>query len=241
MKDFRIYTLSETALTISFGDRIDPLANDRARALQQALWSSPFPGLRDLVAAYASLTVYYDPVVLRRHFPGATAGQTLGRLLTEWAEKRAPGTVPTEPLPTAIPVCYHPSLAPDIEWVAAHCGVNTETVIQWHSSVIYRVYLIGFIPGFPYMGSTLPALRVPRKARPRARVEEGSVALAGEQTGIYPVAVPGGWQVIGRTPLRLFDPAREPSALLQAGMRVQFNPISLDTYNMLAAHGDPHH
>jgi inhibitor of KinA len=240
VKDFRIYTLSETALTIAFGDRIDPQANDRVKAMQQALTSQPFPGLRDMVAAYSTLTVYYDPVVLRRHFPGAAAGETLTRLLATVAGEAGPAAPSAEVLMT-IPVCYHPSLSPDLEWVAAHCGVDAETVIQWHCSVDYRVYMIGFIPGFPYMGSTIPALRVPRKQRPRARVEEGSVALAGEQTGIYPASVPGGWQLIGRTPCRLFDPAREPSSLLQAGMRVRFSPISLETFNMLVTDGHPHH
>ena len=240
MKDFRIYPLSETALTVAFGDRIDPLVNDRVQALQQALARLPFPGLRDLVAAYSTLTVYYDPAILLRHYPGTTAAETLTRMLGTMAAEAGPAAAVEEVMMT-IPVCYHPSLSPDLEWVAAHCGVDAETVVQWHCSVDYRVYMIGFMPGFPYMGSTIPALRVPRKQRPRPRVEEGSVALAGEQTGIYPASVPGGWQLIGRTPLRLFDPAREPSSLLRAGMRVRFSPVALETYNTLLAHAHTHH
>jgi inhibitor of KinA len=129
-----------------------------------------------------------------------------------------------------IPVCYDLSLAPDLPWVAAYCRLTIPEVIELHGSRTYRVYMIGFIPGFPYLGMLPPALDVPRKLRPALSVPAGSVALAGRQTGIYPFTIPGGWQVIGRTPFMLFDVHQMPCCSLTVGMQIKFIPISLEEY-----------
>jgi inhibitor of KinA len=129
-----------------------------------------------------------------------------------------------------LPVCYDLSMAPDLPWVAEYCRLSIPEVIALHTRGIYRVYMIGFIPGFPYMGMLPPALEVPRKLRPALSVAAGSVALAGRQTGIYPFSIPGGWQIIGRTTYRLFDVNREPCCTLEVGQQIKFVPITLEQF-----------
>jgi inhibitor of KinA len=126
-----------------------------------------------------------------------------------------------------LPVCYDLSMAPDLPWVAEYCRLSIPEIIDLHSREIYRVYMIGFIPGFPYLGMLPPALEVPRKLRPALSVAAGSVALAGRQTGIYPFSIPGGWQVIGRTNYPLFDVNMEPCCSLELGQQIRFVPVSL--------------
>jgi inhibitor of KinA len=138
-----------------------------------------------------------------------------------------------------IPVCYDREFGPDLADVAAATGLAVDEVVRRHTGSDHRVLMIGFAPGFPYLGGLDAALVVPRRGSPRARVEAGSVAVANGQTAIYPFATPGGWNVLGRTPLRLFDPLREPASLLQAGDRVRFVSISAGEFQRIAAAAAP--
>jgi inhibitor of KinA len=191
-------------------------------ALQHAIESSPLKGFIECVPAYGSLTVYFNEQV---------SATTVRSWLSDLSAQVSDTSFATEGKQISIPVCYDPSLGTDLPWVSSHLNLSLEEIISLHTSVVYRVYMIGFIPGFPYMGTLPEQLEVPRKQTPSLKIPMGSVAIAGKQTGIYPAEVPGGWQVIGRTPLRMFDASRSPCSFLNAGDIVQFKPITLETFN----------
>ncbi len=191
-------------------------------ALQHAIESNPFKGFIEFVPAYGSLTVYFNEQV---------SASTVRSWLSDLSAQISDTSLATEGKQISIPVCYDPSLGTDLPWVSSHLNLSLEEIISLHTSVVYRVYMIGFIPGFPYMGTLPEQLEVPRKQTPSMKIPAGSVAIAGKQTGIYPAEVPGGWQVIGRTPLRMFDPNKSPCSFLNAGDIVQFKPITLETFN----------
>ena len=193
-------------------------------ALQHAIESNPFNGFIESVPAYGSLTVYFNENL------SATAVRLLfSELIAQVADTIDSSSTPGRKI--SIPVCYDPSLGIDLPWVSSHLNLSVDEIISLHTSVAYRVYMIGFIPGFPYMGTLPKQLEVPRKQTPSLKIPMGSVAIAGKQTGIYPAEVPGGWQVIGRTPLKMFDPSTSPCSFLNAGDLVQFNPITLNAFN----------
>ena len=222
----RIYHLCEYAVTIEMGESIDPAINDELLRLHRYISHNPFPGFRESVPAYNTLTIFYDPGEVIIHTKGNEPAcvkmqDIVSRYMKNYSVEPAHETTDIE-----IPVCYEKEFAPDIEWVAGHCKLSIEEIIALHTASAYRVYLIGFIPGFPYLGITDPRLEVPRKANPSLSVPAGSVALAGRQTGIYPFAIPGGWQVIGRTPCKMFDKQNPPYCFLQPGYRVKFRAIS---------------
>lgn len=220
----RIYNIHDQAITIEFAQEISEATNMRVIALQHAIESNPFKGFIECVTAYGSLTVYFS----------ASVSASEVRLLLSNLSAQVSDTVHGSSLfgkKICIPVCYDPSLGVDLPWVSSHLNLSLEEIISLHTSFSYRVYMIGFIPGFPYMGTLPSALEVPRKQTPSLKIPMGSVAIAGKQTGIYPAEVPGGWQVIGRTPLKMFDPFASPCSFLNAGDRVQFNPITLDAFN----------
>lgn len=224
-----ITPLGDSAVLVRFGTSIDPAVHRRALALAERLERHPFPGLVETVPAYASVTVYYNPIDV----PLSAAAPTpydavcarLNAMLDEQddGEEEAPRTV-------EIPVCYGGEFGPDLTDVAAMSGLSPEAVVALHAGTLYRVYLIGFAPGFPYLGTVPESIRAPRRATPRAAVPAGSVGIAGAQTGIYPFETPGGWQIIGRTPLKLFSPDRDPPSLLRVGDRVRFRPITPEEY-----------
>lgn len=217
--------LGDAALLLRFGAHIDPAVNDAVLAAAERLREAALPGILDVVPAYASLTVCYDPGVwwageLRAHIAA----------LSFPAAARPAGGAEVQ-----IPVCYEPEFAPDLDAVCAHTGLDAAEVVCRHQAVAYRVYFVGFVPGFPYLGELDPALHVPRRATPRREVPAGSVAIGGGQTGIYPLVSPGGWQLIGRTPLALFDAAREPACLLRAGDRVRFVAVTREEFRRIRA------
>jgi len=231
MPSARFFHLSETSAGVQFGHEISPALHRKVIQAYHYFREHPFPGYAEAVPAYASLTIYYDPMQMPRYLrqEPALILEILNDLLNN--ALKADAAVDEQPQePLKIPVCYHPILADDLEWAAGHCGMSVEQLIRLHCSETYTVYMLGFIPGFPYLGIVPEDLEVPRKQRPAESVPPGSVALAGRQTGIYPLATPGGWQVIGRTPFRLFDPKREPSCLLKPGDKVRFESISLHDY-----------
>ena len=218
----RIYNIHDRAITIEFSAAISEATNLQVIALQHAIESNPFKGFIECVPAYGSLTVYLSEQV-------STAA--VRSWLSDLSAQVSNISLATEGKQISIPVCYDPSLGTDLPWVSSHLNLSLEEIISLHTSVAYRVYMIGFIPGFPYMGTLPEQLEVPRKQTPSLKIPMGSVAIAGKQTGIYPAEVPGGWQVIGRTPLKMFDPSQSPCSFLNAGDLVTFMPITLDAFN----------
>ncbi len=203
----------EAALLVALGDAIAPDINRRVQALAARLAAAPAAGLGATVPAYCTLLVHYDPA----HLDYAGAQALVARALDALDE--AP---PAPARRVEIPVRYGGADGPDLDFVARHAGLTTAEVVERHTSRDYRVFMMGFTPGFAYLGELEARLAVPRLATPRLRVPAGSVGLAERQTGIYPIDSPGGWRLIGRTPLRVFDPAGEPPFLLGPGDLVRF-------------------
>lgn len=223
--------LGDRALVVRVGDRISEETFVRVQAVLRRL-TAAHPAITDVVPAFATVTVHYDPAAVRR-----AAGEPPHAILARMLEEQLAG-IEVSPVVDArtveIPTCYEGELAPDLELVAGHAGLSTADVIARHSSPTYVVQMIGFTPGFPYLAGLDPSLVTPRRAEPRTRVPAGSVGIGGEQTGIYAIATPGGWNIIGATPLSLFDPLRDPAALLRVGDRVRFVPIGRERYDVLA-------
>jgi KipI family sensor histidine kinase inhibitor len=211
----RILPVGDAALVVEFGDEIHPDIHRRVLALDHALAADPFPGLRETVPTYRSLLVYYDPRQL---------SWDEARRLVANALARSTDTPMPEPREVEIPVVYGGEFGPDIGFVAAHTGLSEEEVVRLHTSVTYTVYMLGFAPGFVYLGGLPEALATPRLPTPRPSVPAGSVGIAGLQTGIYGLSTPGGWRLIGRTLLTMLDLNRQPPTLLQPGDRVRFVP-----------------
>ncbi|EFM11649.1 Allophanate hydrolase subunit 1 [Paenibacillus curdlanolyticus YK9] len=234
---WKIYPLGDRALV---AEREEPeKAGDWAMmaAGADALRESRIRGIIDIIPAYTTVTVLYDPIVValgrpKDCEPYALLVREIQRLLANVAA--AEQTVARQ---MDIPVCYGGSMGPDLLEAAARSGLRAEAFIRAHAEAIYTVALVGFVPGFPYMTGMPEGLAQPRRSSPRSRVPAGSVGIGGGQTGIYPLAVPGGWQLIGRTPLRLFDAGREQPALLRAGDRVRFVPIDEARFRELAREG----
>lgn len=240
LNSYSLFPLGDSAITLDLGPFIDEHHNIRVLAIQRWLETHRFPGLLDIIVAYSSVTVFYDPAVLRaaRVTEGRTAAAWVEELLMRGWEACANGHPADAPEASRgghsfrIPVCYEGEYAPDLEQVARDRGLSTREVIELHCTGIYRVYMIGFLPGFPYLGPIDERLEIPRKMRP-GPVMAGGVGIAGRQTGIYPVNSPGGWWIIGRTPVKLFDPALDPPVRLQAGDHVEFYPISHEEFQRL--------
>jgi KipI family sensor histidine kinase inhibitor len=211
----RFLPVGDAALSVELGDAIDPALNARVRGLGRALRDHPFPGFREAAPTYRSLLVLYDPRAAR-FAEAVTALQTL--LDAAPAEERAGRLV-------RVPTRYGGDDGPDLAEVARARRLGEAEVVATHSSQEYTAFMLGFIGGFAYLGTLPAALETPRRPTPRVRVPAGSVGIAGRQTGIYPMALPGGWNLIGRTSLRLFDPLADPPSLIQAGDRVRFVPV----------------
>ncbi len=209
--------LGDTALLLTLGDRIDPKLNARLHALAYGLKQLDLPGVGEVVPGYATLMVKYNPQ--RMDYPRLCS--ELQSLMNNVSE-----TAVCTPRRVEIPVIYGGEYGPDLDFVARHTGLTPQEVVRRHAAGVYPVYFLGFLPGFPYLGGLDPALATPRLESPRTRVPAGSVGIAGTQTGIYPSESPGGWQLIGRTPLALFDPSAEQPALLAPGDEVVFIPLS---------------
>ncbi|MCC8426517.1 5-oxoprolinase subunit PxpB [Mucilaginibacter sp. UR6-11] len=229
----RIYYLSEEAVTIEFGQVIDLHLLDRVSVLNMLLHQQPFAGFCTAVPAYATLTVFFDPLsVSRSDLPGKTCFEKVSGFLQN-SNRLTKGEVHNAGNVITIPVCYDKNLGPDLEEVARLHKLSIEEVIHLHSAAVYKAYMIGFVPGFAYLGGMDDQLTTPRKATPRKAVPAGSVGIAGAQTGVYPMQTPGGWQIIGRTPVKLFDAGRSQPSLLQAGDQVIFKPVNRAEFNEL--------
>ena len=233
LHQYKISALSDRSVVIELGNVIDESLNQKILSMDSWMRLHPFPGLRDVVPAYSSLTVLYDPASLQVH---CREGQTVSGLVTEKlreAWQRSGNGYQTELRRKSIPVCYDPVFGIDILEMSESKNLSVSDIIHLHCSIEYRVYMLGFLPGFAYMGKVDERLVSPRRAQPR-EVVAGSVGIAGWQTGVYPLASPGGWQIIGRTPLRLFDASNEPPVFLSAGDLVKFYPISIEEFKSLS-------
>ncbi len=217
----RLRPLGDAAIRIGLGEGIDPSVHRRVRAACLALDRARLPGVLETVPTYEAVTVFYRPAVvgyadLERAIESALAGLR-------------DGEVPTGRRFT-LPVRYGGPWGPDLESLASSHGMSPEEAIEAHRTGLYRVYMIGFAPGFPYLGGLPERLWTPRLETPRVSVPAGSVGIGGEQTGVYPLETPGGWRIIGRTPVPLYDPDRTPPALLASGDFVRFRPVETEEY-----------
>jgi inhibitor of KinA len=211
----RFLSAGDRALVVEFGAVIDRALNSAVLRLAATIDLASIPGVVEMVPTFRSLLIHYDPLVTRR----ADLEQTIAGLLDEVPELRRPARL------WHIPFCAEQGFAPDLAEVARLTRLAKADVVALHGSVRYHVYMLGFLPGFPYLGDLPAALSLPRRADPRLRVPAGSIAIATSLTAIYPYESPGGWHLIGTTPVRLFDAARALPALLAAGDAVQFEPI----------------
>jgi inhibitor of KinA len=226
---YRIFPLGDAAVTIDFGNVIDDTINQKVLALFYQLSNDPLHGMIEAIPAYSSITVYYDVYNTSKKIP---AGKTVYEFISEQLHLRLQQPVPENETISelvTIPVCYEKEFAPDIEYLAREKNISVDEVIHIHTSKQYRVYMLGFLPGFSYMGEVDEKIVLPRKPQP-VTVAAGSVGIAGKQTGIYPLVSPGGWQIIGRTPLKLYSAEKEKPALLKAGDTVQFISISKNEF-----------
>jgi len=233
--------LGDHAVVVTLGAGVDEAVLVRVRSLVSALEAVRMAGFTDVVAAYATVTVFYDPAAFNPRGE-ATRYDEVCRVIGECAtrsESSWPGLLSLglrnraerdAPAATEIPVCYGGEPGPDLEAVARHCGLPEAEVIALHAGANYQVHAVGFSPGFPYLGGLPEKLRTPRRPTPRTNVPAGSVGIGWTQTGVYPLASPGGWQLIGRTPLALFAATRNPPALLRVGDRVKFKAITPEEF-----------
>lgn len=218
--EFTLAPLGDSALVLAFAPRIDPDLNDRVHAIAAALLAALGTDRVECVPAYHTLTVHFDP--MRDDYESIT--QAIAGLPASHDDaSRAARQI-------VLPVCYDARLAPDLQSVAEYTGLGVEALVNLHSSADYRVYFLGFKPGFAYLGGLAEALHMPRKDSPRLNVPAGSVGIGGAQTGIYPGPSPGGWQLIGRTPNRLFDLQQSPPSFLQPGDRLRFQRVSFEEF-----------
>jgi inhibitor of KinA len=223
-----ISPLGDSALVIDVGEEIGEETHARVRALAHLLESDPPGAMIEFIPAFTNVTVIYDPLHAT-YSEFATRIEAMLRSTSEELET-------IEARLVVIPVCYGGEFGPDLDTVSSHKNMVPDEVVAVHSEPEYLVYMIGFAPGFPYMGGMSERIAIGRRDSPRQRIPAGSVGIAGRQTGIYSIESPGGWQLIGRTPLRLFRPDDEEPSLLRAGDRVRFKSIDPDEYETLRSH-----
>jgi inhibitor of KinA len=223
---YHIFPLGDAGITISFGDTIDPALNKYITGLFYYFKESELSYVKDVVPAYTTLSLHYDLVEVMRLKKGHDTAYDFVVQQVQHLMENVPAFPTHHGRRIEVPVCYAPIHAPDIQALAALKNCSPDDIAAWHQSRTYLVYMIGFLPGFPYMGEVDNRLATPRKATPRSYVPAGSVGIAGHQTGIYPVASPGGWQLIGRTPLQLFNPEQTVPVLLQPGDEIVFYSIT---------------
>jgi antagonist of KipI len=220
----KMYDLCETAVVMAWPPAIDPAHLRAISGVQAILQRQPFPGMCEMVPAYATLTIFFNPAQLPAHWPNPAVdiGHYIAQLLDQTGDTALPaGNTIT------IPVCYDDTFGPDLEAVAALHQCSKAEVVRRHTARDYTVFMVGFLPGFTYLGGLDPKIATPRRSSPRLRVAAGSVGIAGEQTGVYPLDAPGGWQIIGRTPLPVYRPGvLQRPFLLKTGDTVRFYPIS---------------
>lgn len=224
MEDIRILTVGDCAVSVEFGQEISLEINHKVMALKMVLEREPISGIVEMIPTYCSLLIQYDPMELRY----GQLRDKLNILVNQLDKVEMPPKQVVE-----IPVAYGGEYGPDLGEVARVHNISEDEVIKLHSEPEYPIYMLGFVAGFPYLGGMNKAIATPRKKSPRLKIEAGSVGIAGEQTGIYSVESPGGWQIIGRTPLKLYDVEREDPVLLKAGQYIKFKPITKEEFRAM--------
>lgn len=219
----RFLAAGDTAVVVEFGDSIDRELNDRVLSLSARVRTARIPGVIETVPTYRSLMVHYDVL--------ATDQATLIAAIEDLLH--ASTTAPAGCRLWRIPACYEASHAPDLAEVAERTKLSVEAIVRLHAASTFHVYMVGFVPGFPYLGDLPSSLMLPRRVDPRVKVPAGSIAIAGAMTGIYPVESPGGWHLIGATPVRLFDVKSPRPALLNPGDKVRFEPITAARFDTI--------
>lgn len=222
MNSIDIAPLGDSAVILQFGTTIDLLSHRKIQTLSALLDKRQIPGMIEYVPAFTTITVFYNPLQVS-YTELSSSLQELVSAMKD-TEEQVARTV-------EIPVLYGGEFGPDLNFVAEHNGLSPQEVVDIHANGEYLVYMIGFAPGFPYLGGMSERIAAPRRESPRLSIPAGAVGIAGKQTGVYPISTPGGWQLIGRTPLALFRPHENPPSLLSAGDIVRFRPISQEEYD----------
>lgn len=215
----------DRAVTVCFPQEISPEVNAVVCGFVSRFLAHGLEGVIEIVPTYCAVTIHFDPAVLDVDLLMSSIEES-----SQQSGEAAAGEVET----VVVPVAYGGKYGPDMANVMTHTGLSEDEIIKRHSEREYLIYMLGFTPGFPYMGGMNESIATPRLNTPRTAIPAGSVGIAGSQTGVYPIASPGGWQLIGRTPLKLFDIGRENPFLLKAGQKVKFTPISAEEYERMA-------
>jgi len=223
----RFLPAGDMGLLVEFGDKIDPEINKKVREVFITLEKDFIDGITEMVPTYRSILIFYDPL--------KTSPEGLQKEILSIDKRVGKMTIPA-PETIEIPVAYGGEYGPDLEFVAQHNGLTPGKVVEIHTSGSYLIYMLGFTPGFPFLGGLSERLFTPRRETPRTLVPAGSVGIANKQTGIYPIDSPGGWQIIGRTPIKLFNPGRENPILLKAGNIIKFKKITRAEYREMQQH-----
>lgn len=227
MNGISFLSAGEQGLVVEFGALIDPDVNRRVHRTGELIAAASIAGVIEIVPTYRSLLVYFDPLTVAR----AELSERISLLIRDDKQQTAQAQAARI---VEIPVGYGGELGPDLDFVASHTGLAPEEVIAIHTSVPYLVYMLGFTPGFPYLGGMSERIAAPRLEKPRTAIPGGSVGIAGAQTGIYPITSPGGWQIIGRTPVKPFNPAVAEPFLFAAGDYLQFKAVTAAEYAAIA-------
>lgn len=222
---YRIFPLGDSALTVEFGNEISVELNERAIALSEHFESHSFTGFIETVPAYASTTIFYNIAHVRVAFPQAATAFDAVRIIAEKALEKVTDARPTGSRTVELPLHLDADSALDLHHVAKHHGLCGQAVVDIFTARTYRVFMLGFLPGFTYMAEVDDRIATPRKESPRTLVPKGSVGIAGKQTGIYSLESPGGWQIVGRTDVEIFTPGSDRPTLLQPGDNVRFVPV----------------
>lgn len=225
---YKIFPLCENAATIDFGNEISIELNERVIQLAGYIEKNDFAGFVEIVPAYSSLTVFYDLIEVRSNYDKFPDAYSVIADFIENALANIGGVEKVEPRLIKIPVDYGKEFALDLEFVARNANLSAAEVVKIHAAETYRVFMIGFLPAFAYLGEVDERIAAPRRNTPRTKIEKGSVGIAGKQTGVYPLESPGGWQIIGRTRLEMFQPESENFSLLKTGDAVRFYDVNAE-------------